>query len=218
MRVFVRGAVAWREAPAWPLPDAEPTAFHLRSHGRANGRTGDGALAREAPAGRGARRRLRLRSARSRCSPTTTRRSVATTCSATRRQRLSAPITLGGPVRAVLFAASSAAVTDFNATLVALAADGTPHSAVRRACCAAGALPARPAGSSSIWGPPARASRRASACVSPSRPPRFRAGTGRHTRMWNPASRGENELAVAAQTLFHDRERPSHVWLPLLRS
>jgi hypothetical protein len=33
-----------------------------------------------------------------------------------------------------------------------------------------------------------------------------------------PGLAGESELAVAAQTLFHDRERPSHVWLSLLRS
>ncbi len=216
VRVFVRGAVAWREAPAWPLPDAEPTAFHLRSHGRANGRTGDGALAREAPEGSEPADAY----AYDPCDPVLADDDAAecrndVLCYTT--APFSIPITLGGPVRAVLFAASSVAVTDFNATLVALAADGTPHSLCEGVLRSRGVPGETRRLELDLGAACARvgAGERLRLAVSSSAFPRWDRPS--HTDV-EPGVAGENELAVAAQTLFHDRERPSHVWLPLLRS
>ena len=47
---YMLGAGEWRSSPDWPPPESVPTAFHLRSGGAANTRSGDGALTREAPA------------------------------------------------------------------------------------------------------------------------------------------------------------------------
>ena len=50
VRYFVMGANAWREAEAWPPPEASELRLHLRSGGAANSARGDGALAEQAPA------------------------------------------------------------------------------------------------------------------------------------------------------------------------
>jgi putative CocE/NonD family hydrolase len=43
-RIFVMGANEWRDAPAWPPPDAASAVFHFSSGGHANSRFGDGEL------------------------------------------------------------------------------------------------------------------------------------------------------------------------------
>jgi len=215
VRVFVRGTAVWREAPGWPLPDAEGAAFHLRGGGRANGRTGDGALAREASAGEepadgygyDPRDPVRADDAAAEC-----RNDVL--CYTT--QSVSEPWTLGGPVRVVLFAASSAAVTDFTASLVTLAPDGTAQTLcegvlrgrgvpgeTRRLELDLGAACAR-----------LEAGQRLRLAVSSSAFPRWDRPS--HTDV-EPGVAGEGELATARQSVFHDPERPSQVLLQLLR-
>jgi putative CocE/NonD family hydrolase len=49
VRYYLMGADEWHVAPSWPLPNAEPTPFHLRSGGAANSARGDGRLEREPP-------------------------------------------------------------------------------------------------------------------------------------------------------------------------
>jgi len=44
VRIFVMGANEWRDAQAWPPPDAPSTVFHFSSEGHANSRFGDGRL------------------------------------------------------------------------------------------------------------------------------------------------------------------------------
>ena len=51
VRYFVIGANAWRDAEAWPPPEASELRLHLHSGGAANSARGDGALADEAPGG-----------------------------------------------------------------------------------------------------------------------------------------------------------------------
>jgi len=216
VRVFMRGAAAWREAPEWPLPDAEPTAFHLRSGGRANGRTGDGALAREAPAAAepadvfdyDPRDPVLADDDAAEC-----RNDVL--CYTT--QRLSAPLTLAGPVRALLFAASSAAVTDFTATLVALAADDAPHTLCEGVLRSRGAPDETRRLELDLGGACARLEpgQRLRLSVSSSAFPRWDRPS--HTDV-EPGVAGETELATARQSVFHDPERPSQVLLPLLPS
>lgn len=50
VRLFTMGENRWRDADAWPPPEARIQEWHLRSSGRALSVSGDGALAREAPA------------------------------------------------------------------------------------------------------------------------------------------------------------------------
>lgn len=216
VRVFVRGAAVWREAPAWPLPDAEGVVFHLRGGGHANGRTGDGALAREAPAGGEPADRY----AYDPRDPVLSDDDAAecrddVLCYTT--ESIPEPWTLGGPVRVVLFAASSAAVTDFTAALVALAADGTPQTLcagvlrtggapgeTRRLELDLGAVCAR-----------LEARQRLRLAVSSSAFPRWDRPS--HTEV-EPGVAAESEVTPARQTVFHDREHPSHVRMALLRS
>jgi uncharacterized protein len=49
VHVFVIGANEWWEADEWPLPGTQPTAFYLHSGGHANTHRGDGTLSRECP-------------------------------------------------------------------------------------------------------------------------------------------------------------------------
>lgn len=50
VHVFVTGDHRWRALPAWPVADARPTRYFLRSGGHANSRFGDGTLHAEAEA------------------------------------------------------------------------------------------------------------------------------------------------------------------------
>lgn len=49
VRYFVMGENAWHTAETWPPPGTKETAFHLRSGGKANTRSGDGRLDLAAP-------------------------------------------------------------------------------------------------------------------------------------------------------------------------
>jgi len=47
VRLYVMGDDRWRDEAEWPLARARPTAYYLKSRGRANGLAGDGTLALE---------------------------------------------------------------------------------------------------------------------------------------------------------------------------
>jgi putative CocE/NonD family hydrolase len=49
IRLYVMGANVWRDEQEWPLARANPTAWYLRSGGKANTAAGDGRLSLEAP-------------------------------------------------------------------------------------------------------------------------------------------------------------------------
>lgn len=49
VRVFVMGANRWRTAAAWPLPGTDFQEWYLHSDGRANSLSGDGLLTRDSP-------------------------------------------------------------------------------------------------------------------------------------------------------------------------
>lgn len=51
VRVFVMGANRWRTADEWPLPNTDFQEWFLHSDGRANTLNGDGSLTRESPGG-----------------------------------------------------------------------------------------------------------------------------------------------------------------------
>jgi len=49
VKIFVMGKNTWREEEDWPLPRAESTRYYLHSGGKANGLTGDGSLSITSP-------------------------------------------------------------------------------------------------------------------------------------------------------------------------
>lgn len=49
VRIFVMGQNVWREEDDWPLPNAKSTAYYLHSAGHANSLSGNGKLSLEAP-------------------------------------------------------------------------------------------------------------------------------------------------------------------------
>jgi putative CocE/NonD family hydrolase len=215
VRVFVRGPAVWREAPAWPPPDAEVSLFHLRSRGRANGRSGDGALAREAPGEEDPdgfrydpRDPVLADDAAAEC-----RDDVL--CYTT--EKLPQALSLAGPVELVLFAVSSAALTDFSATLAALNEDGAAQTlcdgvlrsrgepgATRRLEIRLGDVCAR-----------LEPGQRLRLAVSSSAFPRHDRPS--HSEV-EPGLAADEQIATAQQTVFHDRERPSHLLISALRS
>jgi putative CocE/NonD family hydrolase len=216
VRVFVRGPAVWREASAWPLPDAEASVLHLRGGGHANGRTGDGALAREAPAEGEPADGFRYDP----CDPVLADDSAAecrndVLCYTT--DAIPTAWFLAGPVKLELFAASSAALTDFSATLVALAVDGTAQTlcdgvlrshgvpdATRRLELDLGAVCAR-----------LEPGERLRLAISSSAFPRWDRPS--HSEV-EPGLAADEQVATARQSVFHDRERPSRLLLWLLRS
>ena len=216
VRVFVRGASVWRESSAWPLPEAAPEELFLRSSGHANGRAGDGALAAEAATGAEPADRycfdprdpVLSGDAGAEC-----RDDVLCYTSESR----STPITLAGPVRVRLFAASSAAVTDFTASLSLLAADGSAEILCAGVLRSTGAPGETRRLELDLGGTCARvdAGARLRLAVSSSAFPRW--DTPSHTQVEAGLAQ-ESELASAEQTLLHDREHPAHVRIPLLRA
>jgi hypothetical protein len=236
VRAFVQEADIWREFPTWPSPSSEERIFYLRSEGRANGLVGDGELSPEAPAGEetpdcfvydpedpvrtvGGFRIGKWGPADQR--PVEARADVL--CYST--PPLAGDLEVAGPVRLVIFAASSAPDTDFTAKLVDVAPDG------RAALRCEGIVRARrqAEGEAPIWFE-ADAPRRfeidlwATSC-------RFRAGHRIRLEVSssnfprfdrNPNTRDEPETAgaelfsVARQTVLHDAEHPSQLVLRVL--
>jgi putative CocE/NonD family hydrolase len=213
--VFVRGAALWRVSPEWPLPGAEAAALHLRGAGRANARSGDGSLSREAPPDGAEPADTFV------CDP---RDPVLADDDAAECREdvlcyttpgLPEACTLAGPVRLLLFAASSAALTDFCATLSVLGegearqplCEGVLRSrgqpgVERRLELDLGAACAR-----------LEAGQKLRLAISSSAFPRWDRPS--HTEV-EPGLAADEQVAPAQQTVFHDRERPSHLLLWLL--
>jgi hypothetical protein len=235
VRVYVRGADAWREAPSWPLPAAQQTAYHLRSDGGANGLDGDGRLSAEPgpddppdrfvydpadavpslggaalapPAGPVDQRAVECRG--------------DVLCYTS--DPLEADLELAGPARVVLFAASDAPDTDFTAKLVEVAEDGAAFN-----LCDGIVRCRRRDEREREWLEPGRIERLeidlwATSCrvrvgrslrleISSSSFPRFDRNS--NTRQ-EPATAGETQIAAARQTVYHDRERASRLVLQTL--
>jgi hypothetical protein len=115
----------------------------------------------------------------------------------------------------VLFVASSAALTDFTATLAALAADGSARVLCEGVLRSHGTPDLARRLELDLGGACARvaAGERLRLAVSSSAFPRWDRPS--HTRV-EPGRAGPAEVAPARQSVFHERERASHVSLPLL--
>jgi len=233
VRIFVMGDNRWRDEQEWPLRRAVPTAYHLLSDGKANTRDGDGRLvptpapatqahdtfaydpSNPVPTGAfGAYSR-----APNDRRPMQQRQDVLVYTSAP----MTAPLEVTGPVRLVLWAASSAPDTDFTAALSDVQPDGTARALTD------GIVRAR-----------YRASRTQPSLLAPGQPYEFTIEVGATSNVFLPGHRLRLEVsssnfprwdrnpntgkpfatdgatAVARQTVFHDAARPSRLVLPVV--
>ena len=137
VRLFVMGRNAWIDALAWPLPGTTYRSFYLDSDGRANSSEGDGRLSEAPPAGKasdvfvhdparpipfGAPDWQQIGGPDD-CGAVELRRDMLVYTSAP----LAAPLLVCGPLRVILYAATSAVDADWTAKILVVAADGTPR-------------------------------------------------------------------------------------------
>ena len=140
VRVFVMGRNVWRDEDDWPLARALETRYYLHSGARP---TRSGATARSPRARRRGARRLRTRTTQR--TPSDARRAgprghgklpagapgpaegrgPQATCSSTRQPAFERDVEVMGPVSLELYVSSSAVDTDFTGKLVDVGPDGT---------------------------------------------------------------------------------------------
>jgi uncharacterized protein len=239
VRYFMMGANAWQEADTWP-PANTPTHWYLHSGGRANTRHGDGALTLEPPSAEPADSyrydpadpvpSLGGRTLHPNLGPggvqnqatLEEREDVLVYTSA----RLTTPLAVAGPVSVTLFAASSAPDTDFTAKLVDVEPDGYCANI------AEGIIRARSRGGESreellqpgevtefgidLWdvAHTFRTGYRVRVEISSSNFPRFDRNLNSAV---SPELAGPSELQVAHQQIWHDKDHPSRLALPVLQ-
>lgn len=238
VRIFVMGTNVWREEQSWPLERAQQTALYLHSDGRANSLQGDGVLSRAEPTGErpdhylynpldpvptigGA---LCCSSTWSKSGafdqrPVETRSDVLVYTS----EPLAAPLEVTGPVSVRLFAASSAVDTDFTAKLVDVSPCGYARNLTDSIIRARyRKSPRQPSlldpgeiaeyeidlwATSNVFLP----GHRIRLEIASSNFPRFDRNPNTGTEPGEPV-----EPIPAHQTIFHDREHPSRLILPIV--
>jgi putative CocE/NonD family hydrolase len=232
VRLFVMGANTWRDEQEWPLARAVPTSFYLHSAGAANTRDGDGRLSEIRPSDEPADRFVY-----DPWNPVPTgqrggySRVPADQRDVERREDvlvyttapLPSSIEVTGPIKAHVWAASSATDTDFTVKLVDVLPDGTARmltDGILRARYRTGTsrpellTPGRAeeltidvGATSNLFA----AGHRIRIEISSSNFPRF----DRNPNTGAPF--GESaELRRANQTVFHDTERASRIVLPVV--
>jgi len=242
VRVFMMGANAWREAHIWP-PPARQMRFYLESRGQANTFAGDGRLALSAPV---AERTdpadhfvfdphdpVPTVGGAACCNPKVfpwgprdqrpveQRRDVLVYSTAP----LHRDIEVIGPVRVVLYAATSARDTDFTAKLVDVFPDGRAQNLtdgilrLRYRKSLESPELARPGETcrltidAGVTGNVFLKGHRIRVEISSSNFPRFDR---------NPNTGGEvnqaADLRSASQTVYHDARRPSYLLLPVIEN
>ena len=235
VRLFVMGENAWRDEPEWPLARAVATPFYLHSDGGANTLDGNGRLGKDAPDPAKEERPDRFQY--DPWNPVLTgqrggySRTPADQRDVERRHDvlvystapLESAVEVTGPIEVRLWAASSAADTDFTAKLVDALPDGTARmltdgivrARYRRGKTSPVLLTPGQAeemiidagATSNVFA----AGHRIRIEISSSNFPRFdrNPNTG--------AAFGESaELRRAQQTIFHDARQPSRVILPIV--
>lgn len=234
VRIFVMGENRWRFEDEWPLARARDTAFYLHSNGRANSRRGDGALRLTVPGsqppdrfvfdpaepvwdpyfdeGGGAWNQ----------EPVESREDVLVYTS----DELSADVEVTGEIRAVLYVATDGRDTDFAVMVCDVHPDGTSYNVLgpdggflrlryregfgRQVLAEPGKVYRIEIGNmltSNLF----RRGHRIRVQITSSRLPHMdvNPNTGR-------AIATESELRRAAQTVYHDSDRPSHIVLPVI--
>ncbi len=240
-RLFIMGENRWREFDSWPPEGAEARKFYFHSSRGANSLTGDGLLDTTRPTKKERVDTYRYDPA----DPVPTlggnaccREEIVTQGAYDQRpverrddvlvytgKPLEEPLTVAGPVEVKLWAASSAVNTDFNARLVDVHPSGKAiniSSGILRAPFREGfdtwreLEPGKPYEFTVRLRPTAitfAAGHRIRVEISSSDFPRF----DRNLNTSGADISQKTEMVIADQQVFHDRPRPSHILLPVLK-
>ena len=236
LRIFVMGRNQWRDEQQWPLERTEYTQYYFQSEGSANTLQGDGTLSTAKPAGKEPADRFvydpddpvpTLGGCNLGKCPVgphdQTRAEKRPDVLVFTSDELTSELEVTGPVKVVLYAASSAADTDWTAKLVDVWPDG------RAINLCDGIIRARYRESADEPTPiePGKVYRyeidlwvtsnaflpghKIRVEISSSNFPRF----DRNPNTGHPFG-ADAELNKASQTVYHDAEHPSHVLLPVI--
>ena len=237
VRIFVMGVNRWREERDWP-PRAHPERFYLESRGRANTLAGDGQLGLRAPGGPADRfvfdplDPVPTVGGAVCCNPKVFPWGPRDQRSVEQRRDvlvyttdpLRGDVEVIGPVRVVLYAATSARDTDFTAKLVDVLPDGRAQNLtdgilrLRYRQSLEKPELARPGEiykltiDAGVTGNVFRKGHRIRIEISSSNFPRF----DRNPNTGGPIA-DATDLRKATQTVYHDARRPSYLLLPVLR-
>lgn len=232
VRIFVMGENKWRDEQAWPLERAQPTRYYLHSSGKANTPL-DGTLSTRLP-----RQEPVDSYTYDPMNPVPTLGGNMLGGGGPREQGdveprsdvltfqtgpLNADVEVTGPITVTLFAATSVRDTDFTAKLMDVHADGKVYNLVD------GIIRARYRNSFTdpelaepgavyeytidLWATSNlfKKGHRIRLDISSSNFPRFNRNPNTGNQFGMSA-----EVRTADQTIYHDRERPSHVLLPVI--
>ncbi len=235
VRLFVMGENAWRNEHEWPLARTQLTPWYLRSDGKANTGSGTGSISPQPPEAeapdkftydsanpvptKGGNNLVGPPAGPFNQSAVEERADVLVYTSAP----LEKAVEVTGPVKVILHAASSAQDTDYTAKLVDVHPDGKAYNVcdgiIRARCRESLTTPTliEPGKTyryeidlwvtSNFFKP----NHRIRVEISSSNFPRFDRNPNTGHDFGTDA-----ELAKAEQTIFHDREHPSHVLLPII--
>ena len=243
VRVFVMGVNRWRDDREWP-PRAIPERFYLQSRGHANSLAGDGRLDLHAPADAATPARVADRFVFDPQDPVPTTGGAAC-CNpkvfpwgpkdqrAVEQRRdvlvystapLKKDMEVIGPVRVILYAATSARDTDFTAKLVDVFPDGRAQNltdgilrlryrkSLERPELARPGEICKLTIDAGVTCNVFQKGHRVRVEISSSNFPRF----DRNPNTGDPVA-DATELRKASQTVYHDARRPSYVLLPVLQ-
>lgn len=234
VRLFVMGANEWRDEQEWPLARALQTPFYLRSGGSANSRFGDGRLDPDAPGSEPCDRYSYdpARPVPFMTEPLSTQIGGPDDYAAVQRRddvlvytspALEKDLEVTGPVRLVLYASSSAPDTDFMAMLL----DVHPSGFAQRLC--DGMVRVRFRGGMDDPSPMEPGRIHAYAIDLWNTAQLFRIGHRIRLQVASSAfpkydrnlNTGESQgtsssMEVAAQSVYHDADHPSHLILPII--
>ncbi len=242
VHVFVMGRNEWRAAEDWPLPQTQFTKYYLHSDGKANSSAGDGKLTTEPPQTEPADKYVYDPK-----SPTPSAafanghidgpRDISTSAKRNdvlvfQTSELAEDVEIVGPITARLFAATSAADTDWMIRLSDVHPDGRALFLAEGIMRARHRDPHRDGAFNSNELTKIEPNRSYDYTIDFWRPTGNVFAAGHRIRieisssfypyyLRNPNSSGDNiglatRFSPAKQTIFHDAKRPSHVVLPII--
>ena len=238
VKIFVMGDDAWRDEQEWPLARAQDTKYYLHSGGKANSRHGDGSLSTQAPADESPDVFLYnpadpvpTMGGQLCCNPYFVANGAFDQNDIESRADvlvystppLERDVEVTGPITVTLWAATSAADTDFTAKLVDVCEDGCARNLTdgiiraRYRDSMSSPSPVEPGSAYcytiDLWATSNvfKAGHQIRLEVSSSNFPRF----DRNTNTGKLIA-GDDELKPALQTVLHNSGRPSHVTLPIV--
>lgn len=235
VKIFVMGENRWRDEHEWPLARTKWTPVYLHSSGKANAASGDGKLSFENPQHestdkfvydpsdpvptKGGNNLVGAPTGPYDQSKLEERQDVLVYTS----DELPHDAEITGPVKAVIYASTSAPDTDFTAKLVDVHPDGKAYlicDGIIRASYRNSVTEPKPVQPGSVnkyeidlWvtSNVFLKGHRARVEISSSNFPRF----DRNPNTGHPFG-SDAELAKASQTIYHDAEHPSHLLLPFI--